>query len=161
MARPKGSGTITPPEQRFWAKVVKGVAPDDCWGWSGAKRKSDGYGAMKIDNKTRRSHVVSYEIHHGPVPAGMLVCHRCDNPQCCNPRHLFLGSHKQNTQDMLVKGRHRTALGVASPFAKLSDDAVREIRGSTESSRWLGRKFEVSKTVVLRVKNRRGWKHVD
>ena len=77
----------------------------DCWIYTGQKTR-DGYGVIGIGRtKQLRAHRVSYELHIGPIPAGMLVCHRCDTPLCIRPEHLFLGTPKDNTQDMLLKGR--------------------------------------------------------
>lgn len=93
--------------ERFWAKVF--IVPYDrgCWLWT-ASCHDFGYGQIGRNGKHSppiRAHVASWLLHFGPVPAGMYVCHRCDNPPCCNPNHLFLGTHKQNLQDMRLKGR--------------------------------------------------------
>lgn len=90
-------------EERFWAKVQK---TDDCWMWTGATRH--GYGEISKGGKSTEIFVASrfsYELHFGPIPDGFLVCHRCDNPPCVRPDHLFLGTHVENTSDMLSKGR--------------------------------------------------------
>lgn len=92
-------------EQRFWGKVTKG---DGCWLWQ-ASLGSMGYGQIMDDSwKVIGAHRASWELAHGqPVPAGMCVCHHCDNPACVRPDHLFLGTRKDNTQDALKKGRLR------------------------------------------------------
>ena len=79
--------------------------PDACWPWE-MSRNPQGYGKVKAGQRDIRAHRLSYELHHGPVPAGMVVRHTCDNPPCCNPKHLLLGTHKDNTQDMIRRGRH-------------------------------------------------------
>ena len=94
------------PLVRFWKRVAKS---DECWLWTGGLH-SKGYGLFycRPDGTTMRAvgaHRFSYELHHGPIPAGMLVCHSCDNPPCVNPAHLFLGSPKANIHDMMSKGR--------------------------------------------------------
>ena len=76
----------------------------DCWEYQGGKNNI-GYGMIRDDKRMRTTHRVSYEEHKGPIPPGMCVCHTCDNPICCNPNHLWLGTRKQNTQDMVSKGR--------------------------------------------------------
>jgi len=78
----------------------------DCWEFQGGKNNI-GYGMIRDDLKMRTTHRVSYEEHKGPIPPGLCVMHSCDNPICCNPLHLSLGTHKQNTQDMFSKGRAR------------------------------------------------------
>lgn len=87
---------------RFFAKVNKA---DGCWPWVGARSSSGRYGALAVHGKTQGAHRVSWAIHHGPIPDGMHVLHKCDNPICVNPSHLFLGSHLENMADMTSKGR--------------------------------------------------------
>lgn len=88
----------------FWTQVWFGPA---CWEWMGSKSNS-GYGHRKHNGKASQAHRVSYEIEHGPIAAGLFVCHRCDNPRCVRPDHLFLGTHDDNMSDMAAKGRCAT-----------------------------------------------------
>ncbi len=92
-------------EELFWSQVDRSV-PDDCWPWAGKRdRHNYGYFYVKSDKKTMGAHRWAWKFAVGAIPEGMFVCHRCDNPPCCNPAHLFVGSHKANTADMLAKGR--------------------------------------------------------
>lgn len=90
-------------EERFWAKVVK---TEGCWKWT-AKRDRNGYGRFSPNGQYSQTvaHRFSWELHNGPIPEGMLVCHHCDNPECTNPSHLFLGTPQDNMDDKVRKGR--------------------------------------------------------
>lgn len=85
---------------RFWSKVTK----QTCWEWTNHK-STFGYGVFWLDGKNRYAHRVSWEIENGDIPVGMFVLHKCDNPPCVNPKHLFLGSRQDNEDDKYSKGR--------------------------------------------------------
>jgi hypothetical protein len=90
---------------RFWKKVIKGKE-DECWLWIGVINKG-GYGRISIKEKSILIHRFSYELHKGKIPNGLYVLHSCDNPPCCNPKHLWLGTLSENTQDMWNKNRRK------------------------------------------------------
>lgn len=87
----------------FW-KWVDRSDPDGCWPWT-RFRGTDGYGFLRIGQKTIRTHRHAWTLTNGPIPSGAEVCHRCDNPPCCRPDHLFLGTHAENMADMVAKNR--------------------------------------------------------
>ena len=89
-------------ERRFWKRVNTGSA-DDCWQWTGAAYI--GYGAIRIHGRTLKAHRCAWHWTFGPIRPGLCVCHKCDNPSCCNPKHLFLGTQADNVRDMVSKGR--------------------------------------------------------
>ena len=102
MTRPKSGLSLL---ERLLSKIVIDSVTD-CWVWQGGKQNI-GYGLMRDAGKMRTVHRVSYEEHIGKIPIGLCVLHTCDNPLCCNPNHLWLGTLKQNTHDMMSKGRAR------------------------------------------------------
>jgi hypothetical protein len=85
-----------------------------CWLWLGRELGSHGYGSIKIFGRSVRAHRFSWELHFGPIPSGLLVCHKCDVPACVNPSHLFLGTHLDNETDKRAKGRARYRTAGAS-----------------------------------------------
>lgn len=131
---------------RFWAKVVK---TDGCWRWLGYT--VDRYGRIALDGgrgaPCAGAHRVSWELHNGPIPEGMCVLHRCDNPPCVNPDHLFLGTQLDNIADRVRKGRNGDLSGQNNGRAKLTSEQVLEMRSrhrGGESYRVLGIAFGVS-----------------
>ena len=148
---------MTPNElRRFESKVTR--TDSGCWIWVGARLRSGGYGAMRLDHDgaTVRVHRVAYEHFVGSIPSGMCVCHRCDNPTCCNPQHLWLGTRGDNARDSVRKGRrHR-------PRQKLTVEIVRKMRaqrgdGATYAS--LARKYSISPTTALHACRGTTWRN--
>ena len=108
---------------RFWSKVDK-RGPDECWPWK-ASRLPRGYGQFGVGKKVPHSHRVAYFLHYNNDPYPLQVLHTCDNPPCCNPKHLFLGTAFDNVTDMIVKGR--STRGESHPNSKPTDSQVLEI----------------------------------
>ena len=126
---------LTPKDvERFWSKVDTSAGPDGCWPWTAAKVKFGyGYFSVRRGGRTRtwRAHRVAYEQAYETDPGDMVVLHGCDNPWCCNPKHLSLGTHQDNENDKVSKGRQ--AKGERYSSSKLTEEMVREIRRAREA----------------------------
>ena len=146
---------------RFWNSVVKTDNKDDCWGWSGQKTK--GYGRLSIGHTGWvMIHRLSWTIHNGEIPQGKMVLHKCDNPPCSNPCHLFIGTQKDNISDAARKGRLNTSRGEAHRH-KLTTVQVLEIRRTFESGETklsISKKFKTSRSNVQAIVNRITWTHI-
>jgi len=153
---------------RFWSKVDKDgpVQPHcpelgPCWEWTGS-RSPAGYGQTRIFWKLYAAHRVSWEKSNGPIPDGLRVLHKCDNPPCIRPDHLFLGTQSDNMLDAYRKGRH--CQGVEHRLAKLNPHSVRLMRRLSArglSFSKLARVFGVSTMTAHQAVRRRTWKHVE
>lgn len=149
-------------EDRFWAKVEK---TDGCWNWKGAMN-AGGYGSFGVEGVTYLAHRLSWGMSNKTDPAGLYVCHRCDNPRCVRPDHLFLGTATDNVNDRDSKrrGRWRGRPGTTNSLAKLTDDSVRKMRrrqSDGASYTDLAREFGVTRMVAWRICQRRSWAHVE
>ena len=161
---PKGIYPRRPPrpaEDRFWERVQKTAT---CWLWFGLVN-GKGYGLFSLRNNHVRAHRFSWALHHGPIPEGLLVCHRCDVPNCVNPEHLFLGTEADNTTDMIVKGRQATGAKVSSPgeahpMSKLTDAQVIAIRSDARKPSVIAEHYGVVYTTIWAIKTRRTWPHL-
>lgn len=129
-----------------------------CWFWIGAK--SGKYGGFYISGKMYRAHRVSWELNNGYIPNGLFVLHKCDKPKCVNPAHLWVGTQKENVQDMVRKGRSPNRKGVNGSLAKLTEKEVKKIRKDKRTQRVIAKSYHVSQTSVWMIKTRRNWNHV-
>ena len=123
----------SPMNYRFWNKVNKEgqihfILRTKCWIWT-AHKYPKGYGQFGFNGKVTAAHRVSWILHYGPIPEGLLVCHRCDNPSCVNPEHLFLGTAKDNAEDMGRKGRQVKKIHRRRTTNRRSLNPVRRIKG--------------------------------
>lgn len=154
-----------PVVDRFWSKVER---TDGCWLWLAFKDKN-GYGQIGTGTKSSHAyaHRISYEIEFGEIPAGMHVLHKCDNPTCVRPDHLFLGTHVDNMADMTAKGRGKQLSdgrkGEQNGNHRLKKEQVIEIKKGLkagESQRGMARKFGVSKTLIYYIRLGKTWAHI-
>lgn len=143
----------------FWSGVRK-AGKDECWNWK--KSIVRGYGQSHIQGHPEKSHRVAFRITYGYWPN--IARHTCDNPICCNPSHLIDGTHKDNTQDMLSRGRCNPPVGERSGHAKLTDEKVIEIRREYSSFKTpyikLAEKYGVCFQLIGQIVTRKIWCHV-
>jgi len=160
--------------ERFWSKVDQSTK--GCWEWKGGKF-SNGYGCFKLNGKTMKAHRVSYIIMHDSIPEGLVICHRCDNPSCVNPDHLFAATNVANTADRVAKKRSAFGLrngwhthpekrlfGELNKKTRLQADDVRQIRqrytDGVATIRELAREYGVWDGSIQHIIKRRTWKHI-
>lgn len=137
---------------------------ESCFLWK-AHTNRYGYGQISIGRKNVLAHRLSWELHNGPIPDGLHVCHKCDVRNCVNPNHLFLGTTQDNTADKMKKGRHVSGIGRGEGhlFAKLSEDNVRDIRRLLSNGIEgvaIAREYNITKSLVSQIKLKKIWNHV-
>jgi hypothetical protein len=154
---PSGVYKRKSPLERLLASVDVG-AEDGCWEWTAGKSDA-GYGQIKIDGRMKGAHRLSYELHCGPIPNGVQILHRCDNPGCVRPQHLFLGTHAENMADKAAKGRQTR--GSTNGWAKLTEKEVTAIRAARGRSKLdLAGQFGVSRRQISNILAGKLWKHI-
>ena len=138
---------------RFWKYVQK---TDGCWNWTGLKNEL-GYGRLNADGKDAKASRLAWVLHYGQIPKGIEVCHRCDNPSCVRPDHLFLGSHAANLKDAKRKGRINRGSKVWT--AKLDENDVRRIRQlyPARTQRSIATEYGVSTAEIYHIVHREKW----
>ncbi len=135
------------------------VVPSGCWEWQGYCLNGYGHiGRGGKFGKTLLTHRVMWEIVFGPVPKGLCVLHKCDNPCCCCPTHLFLGTQKDNMADKVCKGRQSKLRGEENGRAKLTEDQVNAIRSDNRTQLIIGKEYGVHLQTVNRIKKSKLWK---
>lgn len=145
-------------------RLMKRIAigsDEECWPYRG-RRTEFGHGCIDWNGRPWGAHQIMYMIIYGQIPKGMCVCHTCDNPICCNPGHLWLGSPSDNSRDMWDKGRGRVKSfrGETHGMAKLTEADVLSIRGSVDSDTELAKRHDVCALTIRNVRTRRSWAHV-
>lgn len=149
------------PAQRFWEKVSFPVIQENCWEWTAGKNP-DGYAVFRGLGE-RRAGRAAWKLVNGDIPSGKLVCHRCDNPGCVNPNHLFLGSPLDNMLDKTRKKRNNPPVGERAGRAKLTTSQVLEIRArhaKGDVQRHIAKDFGVGFKAINKIVFRQRWKHV-
>lgn len=168
---------LTPEQvESFWSRVDRAGGANACWAWMKG-RNGDGYGQVTFAYRNFLAHRIAHGLTYGPPPPDKpLVLHSCDNPGCCNPAHLFLGTHADNTADKTAKGRQATgdrhgsrlhpesrAYGARHGRAKLTETDIPAIRAALarrEGYRSIARRFGVSHPAIRNVENGKAWSHV-
>jgi len=143
--------------ERFMSKIREGS--NGCWNWIGGTRGGE-YGGFWVDGKTVRAHRYSYETFVGSIPDGLSILHKCDNPPCVNPNHLFAGTASDNARDMVDKGRAPDQRGSSNPCSKLDEESVVKISNMIDSGVIqidIARQFGVSPQLITDIKKGRRW----
>ena len=146
-------------------------AETGCWNWQNFVTPGR-YGTITVNGKAMRAHRYSWSRLNGDIPQGMVICHKCDNPSCVNPDHLFIGTRQDNEKDKVSKGRqakgrrlaeaqgNHVRCGEQCPTSKLTDSVVTSIRNDPRSQRVIADEYGTTQSNVYRIKNRHTWRHL-
>lgn len=157
----------------FWKRVERHKSSVECWNWQGF-RYPNGYGQVGTAKYgSRYAHRVAWVVTNGAIPVGKFICHRCDNPACCNPAHLFVGTPADNSKDMARKkrsalgernGMHNNPLGTnrgeRNHAAKLTPEIAMQVFQATGTQREIGERFGLSQAQVGQIKRKVNWRHI-
>ncbi len=143
--------------QKYIEKRVERIPESGCWIWTKCLLIGPlGYGRAYFNDHAIYAHRLSWQAYRGPIPGTLNVLHHCDIPECCNPHHLFLGTHKDNKQDSMHKRRH--ASGARHGMKKLTAELIPYILASNKSGAALSRELHVDQSTINRVKRGEAWK---
>lgn len=148
-------------EERFERQVIK--VEGGCWGWRGSL-DNGGYAKVRYDLRGipyTKGHRFSYALYTGHDPGPFMVCHRCDNPKCTNPDHLFLGTARDNMKDKIAKGRARIPKGDESTSAKITEAQAAAILIDARPYAVIAAEYGVASATIGDIKNRKSWRHLD
>ncbi len=161
-------------EARFWRKVDRSAGANCCWPYLGCKSQ-DGYGSFQINKRAKRAHRCAYIYKNGRIPHGLSICHKCDNPICCNPSHLWAGTTAENMADKKLKNRQASGAkhgsktkpesvrsGEANGMAKLTARDIPDIRRMAASVPYavVGLRYGVTESTISKIAQGINWKHV-
>lgn len=144
--------------ERLLSRIKVNAAGCFEWQWN---RNKDGYGTLSFHNRKSTAHRVSYQTFRGDIPAGVFVCHHCDNPSCINPAHLFLGTALDNKRDCVKKSRHSHGTKVNTNKLSVSDvREIRRLRSAGQTILSIANRYGITDACVSHIYSRRIWKHV-
>ena len=149
--------------KRFIQRLDTTSSPTGCWLWTGC-RHHQGYGRIGWLGTVTKTHRVAYTLFIGPIPDGMFVLHHCDNPPCCNPDHLYIGTQTDNMRDRKERDRHNAPRGSKAGPAKLTESDVLNIRKmlatSTATGVELAMRYNVTPSTISSIRLRKSWTHI-